>query len=68
VRTLRSRIQRAARQHGVPRDVVEKDYAVSYVLAGVSSRPDLTDADHAGITRLNRGQNCTDWGFLGQSS
>jgi predicted nucleotidyltransferase component of viral defense system len=44
VRSLRSRIQEAARQHGVPPDVVEKDYALSYVLAGVSSRPELTDA------------------------
>jgi len=44
VRTLRYRIQDAARQHGVPRDVVEKDYALSYVLAGVSSRAELTDA------------------------
>jgi len=44
VRTLQVRIQEAANQHGVPPDVVEKDYALSYVLAGLSSRPELRDA------------------------
>ena len=44
MRTLQVRIQEAANQYGAPPDVVEKDYALSYVLAGLSSRPELAAA------------------------
>jgi predicted nucleotidyltransferase component of viral defense system len=44
VSPLRSRIEAAAREQGVPQHVVEKDYALSYVLAGLSSHPQLADA------------------------
>jgi len=40
---LRLRIQEAARQHGVPQNVIKKDYALSYTLAGLASRPELSD-------------------------
>ncbi len=44
MRPLRSRIREATRTQGVLQSVVEKDYALSYVLAGLSSRPELADA------------------------
>jgi uncharacterized protein len=37
VKPLKSRLLRASRAAGVPQDVVEKDYALSYVLAGLYS-------------------------------
>lgn len=44
MRPLRYRLRDAVREHGVPPHIVEKDYALSYVLAGLSSRPELSDA------------------------
>jgi predicted nucleotidyltransferase component of viral defense system len=41
MKTLRLRIQEAARRTAVPQDTVEKDYALSYFLAGVASQPAL---------------------------
>jgi len=43
MRPLRLRIQEAARQYGVPQNLIEKDYALTYTLAGLASHPDLTD-------------------------
>ena len=41
MKTLKSRLLTAARETNVPQDVVEKDYALSYVLAGISSHNQL---------------------------
>ena len=43
MRPLRLRIQEAARQYGVPQNLIEKDYALSYALAGLAFHPDLAD-------------------------
>jgi predicted nucleotidyltransferase component of viral defense system len=43
MRPLRLRIQEVARQYGVPQNLIEKDYALSYALAGLASHPDLSD-------------------------
>ena len=43
MRPLRLRIQEAARQYGVPQNLIEKDYALTYTLAGLASHPDLGD-------------------------
>jgi uncharacterized protein len=40
---LKFRLSPAARDAGVPQDVVEKDYALSYVLAGVAASDHLRD-------------------------
>jgi len=42
MKTLRSRLLAAARETGVPPDVIEKDYALSYVLAGMSTHEQLS--------------------------
>lgn len=42
-RPLRDRIRRAAVQSGVRLDYVEKDYALSYVLAGIAAQPELAE-------------------------
>ena len=42
-RPLRLRIQQAARQLGITEPIVEKDYALSYLLAGVAGEPDLRE-------------------------
>lgn len=44
MRPLRQRIRDAARKQGVPQEVVEKDYALSYLLAGIYSIPELEKA------------------------
>jgi len=41
VEPLERRIRAETSRSGVPRDVVEKDYAIGYVLAGVCAVPDL---------------------------
>lgn len=43
MKPLRMRIQEAARQNSVPQTTVEKDYALSYLLAGIASQPALRD-------------------------
>ncbi len=43
MRPLRLRIQEAARQYGVPQNLIEKDYALTYTLAGLASQSDLRD-------------------------
>ena len=43
MRPLRVRIQDAARQYGVPQNLIEKDYALTYALAGLASHPHLGD-------------------------
>lgn len=44
LRTLRVRIAEAARTTGKPQFVIEKDYAISYLLAGIAQVPALSDA------------------------
>ena len=43
MRPLRLRIQEAAQQYAVPQDLIEKDYALSYTIAGLASQPELSD-------------------------
>ena len=40
----RQRIRNAARKQRIPQQVIEKDYALSYILAGISSHFELKDA------------------------
>lgn len=44
MKPLRNRIQEESRQQGIPQYVIEKDYALSYILAGLSSQPIIRDA------------------------
>lgn len=44
MRTLQLRIQKAARDTGVNQIVLERDYAQSYVLLGIASRPELRES------------------------
>lgn len=44
MRTLQVRIQKAVRETGVNQIVLERDYAQSYVLLGIASRPRLRDS------------------------
>lgn len=37
MKPLRQRIRNAARKQRIPQQVIEKDYALSYILAGISS-------------------------------
>jgi predicted nucleotidyltransferase component of viral defense system len=41
MKPLRLRIRDAARSQGIPQDVIEKDYALSYILAGIYSNRGL---------------------------
>ena len=43
MKPVRIRLEAAARDAGVPLDVVQKDYALSYFLAGIASQPALAD-------------------------
>ena len=43
MRPLRLRIKHAGRQRGILQPVIEKDYAISYLLAGLASLPALRD-------------------------
>jgi hypothetical protein len=38
MRPLRLRIQEAARQYGVPQNLIEKDYAMTYAVVGPTKR------------------------------
>lgn len=42
--TLRAMLQEAARTTGLQANLIEKDYALSYILAGISAIPALRDA------------------------
>ena len=44
MKPLRNRIRDASHQHGIPQPVIEKDYALSYILAGIASHPEINDA------------------------
>jgi predicted nucleotidyltransferase component of viral defense system len=44
VKTLQLRIQKAMRDTGVNQIVLERDYAQSYVLLGIASRPELRES------------------------
>ncbi|MDP8238402.1 MAG: nucleotidyl transferase AbiEii/AbiGii toxin family protein [Candidatus Hatepunaea meridiana] len=44
MKPLRNRIRDASRQLGIPQQVIEKDYALSYILAGISSQPEINNA------------------------
>ena len=41
MKQLRFRLREAAREQGVPQEVIEKDYALSYILAGISTQEEL---------------------------
>jgi predicted nucleotidyltransferase component of viral defense system len=41
MKPLRLRIRAASQRQGIPQQVIEKDYALSYILAGISSHPGL---------------------------
>ncbi|MGA1864324.1 MAG: nucleotidyl transferase AbiEii/AbiGii toxin family protein [bacterium] len=43
MKPLRLRIRDAAQRQGIPQEVIEKDYALSYILAGIYSQPDIKD-------------------------
>ena len=43
MKPLRNRIQEASRQQGIPQYIIEKDYALSYILAGISSKPEINN-------------------------
>jgi len=43
MKPLRVRVRQTSQALGIPQEVVEKDYALSYILAGVSSHPILKD-------------------------
>lgn len=51
---LRADLLRIARQFGVPPEVVEKDYLLSYVLAGLSDIPELDGLRFKGGTALKK--------------
>lgn len=42
MRPIRTRISEVARRTKVPQPVIEKDYALSYVLAGIATQPRLS--------------------------
>lgn len=44
MRPLRTRLQEARRRLGIPWEILERDYLLSWVLAGVSQVPALCDA------------------------
>src|SRR5262252_8787286 len=44
MRALRDRIREASRQSGTQQTVIEKDYALSYVLAGIAAQPELAQS------------------------
>jgi len=43
MRPLRHRIRAASGRQGIPQQVIEKDYVLSYILVGISSHPVLQD-------------------------
>ena len=43
MRPLRTRLQQARRRHGLPSHVVDRDYLLSWVLAGISHVPPLAN-------------------------
>jgi len=44
MRPLRTRIREAAVSAGIAEQVVEKDYALSYILAGIAAQPNLSES------------------------
>jgi len=44
MRPLRDRLRDTARQSGTQQTVIEKDYALSYVLAGIAAQPELAQS------------------------
>ena len=43
MRPLRLRIRAVSQRQGTPQQVIEKDYVLSYILAGISSHSRLQD-------------------------
>lgn len=43
MKPLRNRIRNAVHQQGIPQQVIEKDYVLSYILAGISLHSELKD-------------------------
>lgn len=44
MKPLRTKIREAAAQAGIGEQVVEKDYALSYILAGIAAQPELLES------------------------
>jgi len=44
MKPLRVRLRQASKLQGIPQHVIEKDYALSYILAGISRHPALKDS------------------------
>ncbi len=44
MRPLRQRLRDVAKRQGVLQPVIEKDYALSYIIVGIASHPVLGDA------------------------
>jgi hypothetical protein len=44
VKPLRARIREAAASTGIGEQVIEKDYALSYIVAGVAAQPELSES------------------------
>lgn len=42
VKPLRARIREAASSTGIGEQVIEKDYALSYILAGIAAQPEMS--------------------------
>jgi len=42
VKPLRARIREAAASTGIGEQVIEKDYALSYIVAGIAAQPELS--------------------------
>jgi hypothetical protein len=44
VKPLRARISEAAASAGIGEQVIEKDYALSYILAGIAAQPEMSES------------------------
>jgi len=44
VKPLRARIREAASSTGIGEQVIEKDYALSYILAGIAAQPEMSES------------------------
>ena len=45
MKPLRVKLQEEAAHRKVPQNVIEKDYALSYILAGIAKQPELKDQE-----------------------
>lgn len=51
---LRADLNRVAARHGVPTEVIEQDYVLSYLLAGLADVPELRGLKFKGGTALTK--------------